>query len=55
MWFGEWVRAARYLSLRQLLHPRLMVEKFSDECGGEHNRLHEDLELEVRASVRCMV
>lgn len=51
MWFGEWVRAARYLSLRQLLHPRIKVEKLFDESGGKHNRLHEALELEVRAFV----
>lgn len=42
------MRAARYLALRQLLHPRLVVERFSDEAGGTHDKLHEDLELEVK-------
>ncbi|CAM9169048.1 unnamed protein product [Ectocarpus fasciculatus] len=45
-WFAEWVGAARYLSLRQLLQTRLVVENFSDESGGIHNRLYEDLEVQ---------
>ncbi|CAM9600860.1 unnamed protein product [Ectocarpus sp. 4 AP-2014] len=45
-WFAEWVGAARYLSLRQLLQSRLVVENFSDKSGGIHNRLYEDLEVQ---------
>lgn len=47
-WFAEWVGAARYLSVRQLIHPRLLVESFSDESGGIHSRLYEELEVQVR-------
>lgn len=50
-WFAEWVGAARYLSLRQLLQTRLVVENFSDESGGIHNRLYEDLEVQVRQNL----
>lgn len=54
-WFGEWVRAARYLSLRQLIHERLLVERFYDKSGEIFDRLHEDLELEVRPRSECSV
>ena len=47
-WFTEWVGAARYLSVRQLIQTRLVVESFADESGGIHNRLYEDMEVEVR-------
>lgn len=48
MWFGEWVRAARYISLRELIHPWLVVEQFRDQAGVVHDKLHEDLHVEVR-------
>lgn len=47
-WFAEWIGAARYLSVRQLIHSRLLVESFADESGGIHSRLYEDLEVQVR-------
>ncbi|CAM9577211.1 unnamed protein product [Scytosiphon promiscuus] len=50
-WFGEWVRAARYLSLRQLMQPSLVVECFTDESGGIHSKLHEDLDLQVKLAL----
>lgn len=50
-WFAEWVGAARYLSLRQLLQTRLVVDNFSDRSGGIHNRLYEDLEVQVRQNL----
>ena len=44
-WLKEWVAAAQYLSVRQLLHPMLRVGTFEDNSGGTHNRLYEHLEL----------
>ncbi|CAM9156995.1 unnamed protein product, partial [Laminaria digitata] len=44
-WGREWVEAARYLSVRQLLHPMLRVGTFEDNSGGTHRRLHEHLDL----------
>lgn len=51
-WFAEWVRAARYLSLRQLMQPSLVVECFTDESGGIHNKLYEDLDLQVKLTLK---
>ena len=47
-WFTEWVQTARYLSVRQLIQSRLVVETFADESGGIHSRLYEDLDLQGR-------
>lgn len=44
-WFGEWVEAARYLSVRQLIQPMTSVGTFEDKSGGTHARLHEDLKI----------
>ena len=44
-WFREWLAAARYLSVRQLLHSRIKVDTFEDNSGGTHFKLHEHLEL----------
>ncbi|CAM9710976.1 unnamed protein product [Pylaiella littoralis] len=52
-WFAEWVGAARYLSLRQLIHAKLVVETFADESGGIHDRLYEDLELRLEPEPRA--
>lgn len=51
IWFGEWVRAARYLSVRKLLLPKLVIEKFSDEAGRIHDRLYEALFLKGQVFV----
>lgn len=50
LWFGEWVRAARYVSLRQLIHDRLVVGELPDKSGGTHHKLYEELQLEVRSA-----
>eukprot|EP00903_Cladosiphon_okamuranus_P005340 g5337.t1 len=50
-WFAEWVGAARYLSVRQLINSRLVVENFADESGGIHSRLYEDLEVQPKRAV----
>eukprot|EP00752_Nemacystus_decipiens_P001758 g1699.t2 len=50
-WFTEWVQAARYLGVRQLIHSRLVVESFADESGGIHSRLYEDLEVQPKPAI----